>query len=61
LKSVQAWHPDIQKHKVRAQRLDGLHGLESIGRLANDGDVGFGTEPDAHPFACERFIIRDHN
>src|SRR5215208_4501455 len=41
LKSIEPRHPDVQKHQVRPQGLDGLDRLESVPRLADDDDVGF--------------------
>ena len=54
-------HADVHQHDV-GQRLDRLaHGLVTVGRLADDGDVRLGVEQGAEPGAHQRLVVGEQD
>ena len=56
---VELRHLDVEQQQVRLQLGRGLHGLEAVGALGDDLDVGMRGQPLAKNAARQRLVVDD--
>ena len=61
LEAVDVRHPDVHQDHVRLGLAGGEHGLEPVGSLADDLDVGLGVEDHPEPGPDEGLVVDDQD
>ena len=61
LETVDVRHPDVHQDHVRLRLPGREHGLEPVGSLADDLDVGLGVEDHPEPGPDEGLVVDDQD
>src|ERR1051326_1700961 len=61
LEAMQPGHVEIHDCDIRPERLDQVHSLAPVGRLADNRKVGFAAQNGSDSFAHDRMIVGKNN